>query len=152
MRRKEKEIVGISGIEAVIADALVCRIALCDGNAPYIVPVCFGYEDRTVYFHCAPEGKKIDIIARNPRVCFEFEADVAIVKHEQACRWGMRYRSVIGSGRAQIIGKPREKKAALSIIMKHYSDAAPEFSEEALEGNIVVQIAVESITGKRSGV
>ncbi|MFC1532217.1 pyridoxamine 5'-phosphate oxidase family protein [Thermodesulfobacteriota bacterium] len=64
MRRKEKEITKKSEIEAVINKALVCRVGLSDNNFPYIVPLCFGYQDNTIYIHGALEGRKIDILKK----------------------------------------------------------------------------------------
>jgi len=60
MRKKEKEITKKSAIEAIITKSLVCRLALSDDNSPYIVPLCFGYKDKVLYFHSSQKGKKID--------------------------------------------------------------------------------------------
>ena len=43
MRRNEKEIKDLSVIESIIKKAKVMRLALCDGNQPYIIPLNFGY-------------------------------------------------------------------------------------------------------------
>ncbi len=59
MRRKDKEIKDEKEIESVISKCDVCRIALCENNSPYVVPVCFGYRDNCLYFHSASYGKKI---------------------------------------------------------------------------------------------
>ena len=62
MRRKEREITELSDIEAVIRKSLFCRLGLSDDNWPYVVPLCFGYEDRRVYVHGSLEGRKTDIL------------------------------------------------------------------------------------------
>ena len=62
VRRKDKEIKDKEVIESIIKRATVCRIALSENNVPYIVPLSFGYKDNCLYFHSAPEGRKIDII------------------------------------------------------------------------------------------
>ena len=59
MRRKDREITDRAEIEAILNEAMVCRIGLADDGEPYVVPVSFGYEDGSVYIHSAPEGKKI---------------------------------------------------------------------------------------------
>ena len=51
-----------AAIEEVIARAPVCRLALSDNGEPYVVPMNFGYSDGVLYFHGAPNGRKIDII------------------------------------------------------------------------------------------
>jgi uncharacterized protein len=151
MRRKEKEITNPAEIEAIIDKVIVCRIALSDKNIPYIIPVCFGYQDRILYFHCAHSGKKLDIIRQNPNVCFEMEADVEIRNDPSPCNWGVKYRSVVGFGKAQTIDSRQEKESALSIIMRHYSNEDYSFPEEMVIKTTVVKITIETITGKQSG-
>ena len=65
MRKKNKEITDIDEIEGIIKKATCCRIGLVDGDEPYIVPLNFGYENSTLYFHGASEGRKIDLIKDN---------------------------------------------------------------------------------------
>jgi uncharacterized protein len=153
MRRGEKEITGSNEIHAIINQCRFVRIALTDGDRPYIVPVCFGFEPGFIYFHCAHEGLKIDSIKRNPKVCFQMDCDSEIVRSEAACNWGLRFKSVIGYGVAEIIGDKAAKSRILSIIMRKYSaEAAPfHFSDESLLKTCIVAIAVTSLTAKRSG-
>jgi len=150
MRRKEKEITDIDEIEELIKKAKICRVGLVDGDEPYIVPVCFGYEKNAFYFHCAPEGRKIEIIKKNNQVCVEIDTDVEIISAEKPCGWSTKYRSVIGVGRAHIL-ENEAKIHGLNVIMKHYAEDtnAPEF--EKLDAACVVKIDIESITGKKSG-
>lgn len=58
MRRIEKEIQSPGAIAAILDEAQVCRIGLCDGAGPSGVPVCFGYEPGSIYLPSHPEGKK----------------------------------------------------------------------------------------------
>ena len=82
MRKSEKEIVEESAIEAVIRQSLVCRLGLSAGGQPYVVPLCFGYEDGFLYFHAALEGRKMDMIKNNDRVCVEFDTNTEIIEGE----------------------------------------------------------------------
>jgi len=161
MRRSEKEITDESAIEAIINASLVCRLALSDGDQPYIVPLSFGYQDKVLYFHSALEGKKIDIIKINNRVCFEFDVNTEIIKAEKACKWGMKYQSVIGFGKAvlqSVIGFGKavlvenieEKQKALNIIFSHYSDRNSQFPDKAIKKIAIIKIEIESMTGKHS--
>ena len=75
MRRKDLEVSERAEVEAILAEATVCRLAMCDGDQPYVVPLSFGYRDGTLYFHTAMEGKKLCILAKNNRVCFEVDVD-----------------------------------------------------------------------------
>jgi len=150
MRRKEKEITEASAIEAIIKKSLVCRLALSDDNFPYIVPLCFGYRDRVLYFHGSLKGKKIDIIRKNQKVCFEFDINTEIVKAEDACHWSMKYQSVIGFGKAVLLEDLDEKRKALDIIMSQYSDGTFQFDDAILKKTLVIKVEIESMTGKQS--
>jgi len=151
MRRDEREIIDISAMEAIIHASIVCRLALSDKDQPYIVPLCFGYKDKTLYFHCAPEGRKIDIIKKNHNVCFEFDVNTEVVKAEKACNWGMKYQSVIGFGKAVIVESLDEKRKAIDIIMSQYVDRVFQFPDPVIKGAAVIKVEIEKMTGKQSG-
>ena len=151
MRLKEREIKDQTAIEAIIRSSLVCRLGLSDENRPYIVPLCFGYQDRALYFHGAREGKKIDMIRKNPYVCFEFDLNSGVEEAEEACKWGIGYQSVIGSGQATLVDHPEEKKEALKIIMGQYSDREFSFSDHFIEKTGIIKVNIEEMTGKESG-
>ena len=77
MRRKDREIRDIDEIVRILNEAQVCRLALFDGEYPYIIPMCFGFDldgDKLeLYFHCAARGKKLDLIKENNRAAFEID-------------------------------------------------------------------------------
>ena len=151
MRRKDKAIVELAEIEQIVRRSLVCRLGLADENRPYIVPLSFGFKDSTLYFHSALEGKKIEILRKNTKVCFEFDLDHEVVADEEGCKWGMKYRSVIGFGKASIVEDIQDKKAGLNTIMEHYSGGTYDYSEAAINNILVIKVEIESMTGKKSG-
>jgi len=118
LRRADKEIADRGEIDKILRKATVCRLGLVDNAIPYVVPLSFGYEGNTLYFHSAREGKKVGLLKRNAAVCFEFDVDVEPVRSETSCGWTMRYRSVIGSGTASFVEDPGAKSAALETIMR----------------------------------
>lgn len=150
MRRNEKEIKDPAALRAIIQQSTVCRVGLSDGHRPYIVPLCFGYEEGFLYFHAAHEGRKIEILKKNNCVCFEFDVNAGIVEEQQACEWGMRYQSVIGFGTAVFLDDVEEKRRALEIIMRQYSQRSFSFPEPALASTTVIKVAIERMTGKQS--
>lgn len=154
MRRSDKEIKDKETIQWILKEAQVCRIALCDDNKPYIVPMSFGFKDNCIHLHSAAKGKKMDILNKNNNVCFEVDIENEIVKSESACNWGMKYYSVIGSGKAYFIEDTAEKKKALDIIMQKYSEndiKSFEYSEKSLNKTTIIKIELTEITGKKSG-
>lgn len=151
MRRKDKEVTDPSKIEEFIRKASVLRIALFDDPFPYLVPVNFGYRGQSFWFHSALEGKKIDLLRRNDRVCFQTEAECGLIEADTPCKWSSRYASVIGYGRARLIENMEEKLKGLEAVFRQYSDAPFEVPESSLERIAVIKIEVESMTGKVSG-
>ena len=109
-----RKITDIEEIEGIINKAIVCHIGLVDGDEPYVIQVCFGYERNVLYFHSALKGRKIELIKKNNKICFEMETDVEVRRAEEACRWGLKYMSVIGVGRAYIVEKEDEKSHSAS--------------------------------------
>jgi nitroimidazol reductase NimA-like FMN-containing flavoprotein (pyridoxamine 5'-phosphate oxidase superfamily) len=91
------------------------------------------------------------MLSRNNAVCFEVDVDHEIVRGETACKWGMKYRSVIGFGKAFFVEDPEEKKEALDSIMAHYGGGPGEYPEATLRRTTVVRIEIESMTGKVGG-
>ena len=152
MRRSEKEIADASVVMSVIEQSLVCRLGLSDGYRPYVVPLCFGYQDGCLYFHCAPDGEKIEMLRKNSQVCFEFDINAQTIQNELACNWSMKYQSVIGFGKAVFVEDSEEKSMALDIIMRQYSDHRNySIPKDSLKAITVVKVLIESMTGKQSG-
>ncbi len=154
MRRSDKEIKDKKCIEKILKKATVCRIALCDENKPYIVPMNFGFNDNCIYLHSARKGRKIDLIMENNNICFEAEIKTEILRSDNVCNWGMKYYSVIGFGKAQFIENEAEKINALDIIMQKYnpnSHKSFEYSKSALDKTVLIKVEIENLTGKKSG-
>lgn len=151
MRRKEREITDRAAIDEILGRATICRLGLADDGEPYVVPLCFGYDGEALFFHSATSGRKIDMIGRNSRVCFEVDVDQEIVEAAEACGWTMKYRSVIGFGRARFIDDPVEREEGLHTLMRHYSDEAFTMARGAMAKTLVIKVEIESMTGKESG-
>jgi nitroimidazol reductase NimA-like FMN-containing flavoprotein (pyridoxamine 5'-phosphate oxidase superfamily) len=156
VRKKEREIADRDGIDAILSGSAICRIAFAVDGEPYLVPLSYGYdaEEGVLFFHTAAEGRKIECIEANPRVCFEVEGPV-IVKAggERACSWGLFYRSVVGYGTIRELSRPDDKKGALRLIMRQQAgrDGAWTFVSEILAATRVWALEIESVTGRQSG-
>jgi uncharacterized protein len=154
MRRKEREITDIDEINSIISRSDVCRIALSDNNIPYIVTMNFGYtggDENKLFFHCAKEGKKLEIIRKNKYACFEFDTDHQLYKGEKACDFGMSYRSVVGWGNIEIITEEEEKKRGLDYIMSHYSDKDDfTYKRSVLDRTVILSLEITEMKGKKA--
>jgi nitroimidazol reductase NimA-like FMN-containing flavoprotein (pyridoxamine 5'-phosphate oxidase superfamily) len=153
MRKKEREITDLHKIESIISGSDACHIAFANENIPYIVTMNFGYRNgdlKSLFFHCANEGRKLDMIRKNNYVCFTVDTDHAIYKSEQGCNWGMKYSSVVGYGRIYIITDNDEKQEGLDLIMAHYGGKGGYvYDEKILSQTSILRLEISEMTGKR---
>ncbi|MBN1267180.1 MAG: pyridoxamine 5'-phosphate oxidase family protein [Anaerolineales bacterium] len=152
MRRAEKELAESTQIEEILRKADVIRLALFDGKEPYIVPLLYGYDGEQLYFHSAGEGRKIEILRSNPRVCFECEIDVRIKPSDKICSWSLQYRSVVGYGVVRFLTDPAEKRKAMETLLDHYTDPPYDIEDTTLQRTCMFVVEIESLCGKSSPV
>lgn len=60
----------------------------------------------------------------------------------------MRYRCVVGFGKAYFIEEEEEKRRALGIITRHYSNSIALSQGIALNNLVVIKVYIENITGE----
>src|SRR5512145_1123994 len=126
----EKLIQDLQKMEDILSKAKFLRLALYDAETPYIVPMSFGYLDKAIYLHSSQKGKKIEILKKNPRVCFEADIETEVMVAEDPCKYNVRYRSVIGHGQAKLLEDYSEKVMGLTVLSGHYGKKGPfEFEE-----------------------
>jgi nitroimidazol reductase NimA-like FMN-containing flavoprotein (pyridoxamine 5'-phosphate oxidase superfamily) len=139
----------LNQIETVIRSAVYLQLALSVDGQPYVVPLNFGYADGVFYVHSKPFGKKLEWLARNPRVAFSLQSGVEplhdAVKAENCT---MRYLSVIGEGRAELVQDLAEKRKALDSICAQYQLQPYAYEIPLLEKIAIIKITPDTISGK----
>jgi nitroimidazol reductase NimA-like FMN-containing flavoprotein (pyridoxamine 5'-phosphate oxidase superfamily) len=153
MRKKEREVSDIVEIESIISRCDVCRIAFADNNTPYIVTMNFGYAggmSPKLYFHCASEGRKLEMMSKNNYVCFELDTDHMITKGKLACDFSFKYSSVVGYGTINIVSDDKEKKAGLDSLMSHYTKGKYfAYRPESFSKTLVLRLDISEMTAKK---
>lgn len=151
MRKLRQEITDKQILREILTQATICRLAMIDQGEPYLLPFNYGYRNNCIYIHSALEGRKIETLSLNPRVCFEVEQQAHLVKGANACDWSTLYRSLIGYGTVEIIRDSSQKQEGLEIIMSQHG--APEltnFNEKNVKSIVILKITINSMTGKQS--
>lgn len=146
-----KEITRQDELFDIIQRSKVCHVGFVDEEKPYVLAFNFGFDGKNIYIHCAKEGYKLDILARNNNVCVYFDLDHEFfARHEEvACSYRMRYRSVQIMGTAKILNDYEQKVEALKIFMKQYSERTFEFSKPAVDNVNIISIEIEKMTGRK---
>ena len=143
-----------SELESIIKKCNYCNVSMVDSyGKPYALPMNFGYVEKTLYLHSAPEGKKIDVLKNNPEVCVVFSTDHELrwQNSEVACSYSMKYRSVLLFGLVSFVADEQEKLVALESIMRQYTDETYRFSEPAVKNVCVMKVEVQTMEGRAYG-
>ena len=151
MRRQEKEILERDIIDKILKSSRICRLAIFDKEYPYIIPMNYGYHNNSLYFHCATQGKKIDLLKQNNKVGFEIEQSHDIIEDEESCKWTTKFLSIIGTGEIVIIKDKEAKKKGLDILMIHHGKTDNIYNENALKKVVILKLDIIGMTAKQSG-
>ena len=153
MRRKDREVTNRADLEQILQSCQVCRLGLVDGDQPYIVPLNYAYdwqgENPAIYVHCATVGYKLDLLAKNNRVCVEVDTDHQLIAAEAAADYSYAYSSFIGFGRALLLTEDADKRYGLQLLMQQIVGEGEYPLPENLDNVAVLRIELDSFSGKR---
>ena len=138
-----------SQIDRLLQKEVIGRIGCHSAEMIYVVPISYAYEGETIYAHTF-EGLKVDMMRKNPEVCFEVD-DLKDMGN---------WKSVIAWGRFEEITEVEERKKATKILINrhlpvvsssttHLGSSWPFYSDTAdpVDG-IVFKIVLNRKTGK----
>ena len=152
MRRKDREIPDFDAIVQIIRACDSCVLGLNDDGFPYLVPMNFGMDIEEgqlyLYFHCANEGKKLDLIRKDNRVPFEMACEHNFILYEERMSCMMGFASVIGHGTISFVPE-EEKLDALKILMRQYHAEDFRFNTDMVPATTVLRLKVSDVIGKR---
>lgn len=152
MRRKDREIKDFDKILQIMRQCDSCVLALNDDGFPYMVPLNFGMDIEDgqlyLYFHCAMQGKKLDLIRKDNRATFEMDCDHNFILYDERMSCTMGYSSVVGHGIIEFV-EEEKKYEALKILMRQYHAEDFQFNKDMIKVTTVLKMKVLDITGKR---
>ena len=150
MRRKKQQLGEDECLAIVDAATSGVLSVIGDDGYPYGVPLSFVRTGKTLVFHSAAEGHKIDAIKANPKASFTIAAQDEVVPSE----YNTHFRSVIAFGQVRIVEDRDEKMALLRALGDRYwpnhdneleAEIAPRFDRMH-----VLAFDIEHLTGKQS--
>jgi uncharacterized protein len=150
VRRKDREITDPTKLKDVLKSTKYVTVALSKDNCPYLVSLSHGYdqEKQCLYFHCAPEGKKIVYLQSNDKVWGQAVLDYGVTDE---CDYA--YTSVHFSGKIKLINDQAEKEHAIAVMVHQLSET-PEaklakIKPEKLARTTMGRIDIDYMTGKK---
>ncbi len=153
MRRKDRAITDQTRIQAIFDRCDHMVLTMEDGDFPYAVPLSFGYQkigdQYILYFHCAQEGKKMELLKKNKKVGLCLARTEAILTADTACKYSAHFESIIATGEVTFLTKLEEKKEALSYLIQQYNEnASITFQDAVVEKTAVAAIKLLSYEAK----
>ncbi len=137
-------------MDGLLKEQVMGRIACYADGSIYIVPVNYVYDGDFIYCHSAM-GKKIEMMRKNPAVCFEVD------EVTNTFRW----KSVIVWGQFEEITGIEEKQQAMQSLIHRimpFSEKASDHPSHGITANesdigtevelIIYRIKVEKKTGR----
>lgn len=153
MRRNDREVTDLDEQLDIIRRCDVCRLAFYDTEAPYIVPMNFGFEwiDGTLvlYFHSSNSGEKLERMAAHPQVGFEMDCSHRLLEAEKACNYSMEYESIIGRGFAKLVADDQKLHALTCIMQQYRAEESYSFDPRMVKAVTVFQVTASAFTAKR---
>lgn len=145
MRKTERERTEPAFMAAVLEEAEDCVLSMMSPEGPYAVPVNYVHLDDKLYIHCAPEGRKLDLIRADARVAFTTYVGVRILRKQSSTA----YRSVCGTGLAVIVEDREEKRTALDAIGRRYKAGCPvPTPDSSVDRTCVIRVDIRTLSGK----
>lgn len=153
-RRKDREIHDKNEIERILQNGKYAIIALAAENEPYIVTLSYGYdkESKSLYFHCALKGHKINVLNINNKAC----ATIIVDHGYNAKKCEHSYESLIIRGELIIVDDLAEKKHGLSILLNHLEDDPDPIikrniiNENSYNKVVILRLKMNNIIGKEN--
>ena len=153
MRRKDKKIENDSEIKEILSNSEHVTVAMSLEDNPYLVTFNHGYdeENNCIYFHCALEGRKIEIWKKNPKVWGQSFLDLGYQKG--ICEHF--YKTAQFEGTVSFIEDEQEKFEAMKYLIQQLEDEPDKVEElhfktstARLSGIRIGKIAITFLSGK----
>ena len=154
MRRKDREVTEQREIVSILERCRTIRIGMNGSEYPYVVPVSFGMdtsgESPVLYFHCARQGKKAEMLGEERAVFVEADT---FFKVQRTATGGItaRYESVMAKGICRRVREPDEIMRGLRLLLAHYGES--DYPLERCRGTQhidVYRIELTEMTGKQN--
>jgi hypothetical protein len=150
VRRRDREITDSDALKKVLKSTKYVTIALCMDNEPYLVSLSHGYDEarNCLYFHCAPEGKKLVYLKVNNSVWGQALLDYGVTDE---CDYA--YASVHFKGTVSLIDDLSEKRHAIEVMVRQLSEnpeaRLAKIKLEKLAKTTMGRIDISCMTGKK---
>jgi hypothetical protein len=150
-RREERAIQSPREMELLLERMPVGRMAVNTTDGPYAVAVNYLFLEGNIYFHSAHEGRKIEALRADPRICFLVDDVGPLVLFEKGCGISQIYESVVCFGKVEFVEDPIEKRRVLECMLRKFMTSErqiPPIADKDIHRTALAKIVIESMSGK----
>lgn len=154
MRRSDRA-QGLEFAQALIDRCTYGVVAISTGeDTPYCLPLSLVRVGDRLYFHCAKQGRKLDLLRRNPKVCVTFVGTSEPAYVESNNTFTDYFQSAMVTGTASEVLEDDEKIEALRALCTKVTPEgmSGDNFERAVSGSLAVtgvwRIEMEEVTAK----
>ena len=147
MRRFKQQISEEKCVEILTREPRGVMAFAGDDGYPYAIPLNFVYDDGKLYFHCAPEGHKLDAIRRCDKVSF----CVMDKGYRREGEWALNINSVVVFGTIRFVEDQEKAKLICSELCRKFTDDEAYLQHElehAFPRVLCLELTPEHMTGK----
>ena len=148
MRRKDREMDRDFALMVLDTCEYAVLATVGPDQTPSCIPLTIVRDGDFLYFHCAPQGQKIQYLRQNPRVCLTAVGHTCI----QPDAFTTAYQSAVVWGTAEEVTTDQEKIQALRLLCQRHVPTNMAHFEKAISDSLfrtaVWKIQMETVTGK----
>ncbi|MCQ2216325.1 MAG: pyridoxamine 5'-phosphate oxidase family protein [Bacteroidales bacterium] len=150
MRKASREMSAEWALE-VLDKAPYITVSMTDSDGmPYAVPLSLArVNDDTFYFHGAKEGKKLDILKQNPKVCLSAVTKSRPLVGPKDGSFTLEFKSAIAFGVASLVEDESEKVEALRAICEKYLPNHMDMFNEAISRSLKITAVFKIVLSEK---
>jgi len=146
--RRRDRLLDYDRAEELLAEAEYGVLSL-GGESGYGIPMNYALKGASLYFHCAPQGEKLQRVEQNHQACFCVIGNTEV----QPSTFSTIYESVLAFGPIHLVEDDEERMAALGLFVNKYSpdfkEIGRKYAEKALHKTAILRLDIARMTGKR---
>lgn len=118
-------------------------------NEPYGIPLNYAWDGMNcIYFHCAVEGRKLELLMKNSLASFCVVGKTNVIPE----KFSTGYESIIVKGMLRIGLFEEEKLTGLNLLVKKYSPSyqseGQKYIEKLFHQTEVLRFDIQEVSGK----
>lgn len=152
IRRKER-ILASEGVVRLLETGEYGFLAMHGLNGyGYGIPINYALEGKSIYFHCAPEGFKLDSLRQDNRVSFCVTGRTQVLPGQ----FSTAYESALVFGRIACNLPEEERYKALDLLVAKYSSGFTDISRKYISKSFhrtnILRLDMEHLSGKAKAI